>query len=148
MTVYLYKYYKDMNMKKYAGIIVRCNNKVLLCKRNSDSSLPGYWSCPAGGVENNENPKDAAVREFFEETNLEVVKDIEYMATIKRYNRDGTKVKGLMYCYLIDVNDEIYPDLDNAEDGDEHTECGYFGKDEIPQPMTKQFNKLLNIILK
>lgn len=135
-------------MKRYAGIIVRCNNKVLLCKRNSDTSLPGFWSCPAGSVEEDENPKDGAIREFMEETDLPVVGDIEFAAMIKRYNRDGTKVKGMMYCYLMDIEEEMFPDLKKAEDGDEHTECGYFGKDDLPSPMTTQFNKLLNIILK
>lgn len=135
-------------MKKYAGIIVRCGNKVLLCKRNSDTTLPGHWSCPAGSIEEGEEPKDGAIREFMEETDLPVIGDIEFAAVIKRTNRDGTKVKGLLYCYLMDVDEEVYPDLENATDGDEHTECGYFGKDELPEPMTKQFNKLLNIILK
>jgi len=135
-------------MKRYAGIIVRCNNKVLLCKRNSDTSLPGHWSCPAGSVEKDEDPKEGAIREFIEETDLPVFGDIQFGAIIKRTNRDGSKVKGLLYCYIMDVDEEIYPDLENATDGDEHTECGYFTKDELPQPMTKQFNKLLNLILK
>jgi len=135
-------------MKRYAGIIVRCNNKVLLCKRNSDTTLPGHWSCPAGSVVDGEEPREGAIREFMEETDLPIIGNVEYAAMIKRYNRDGTKVKGMMYCYLMDVDEEMYPDLGNAPDGDEHTECGYFGKNELPEPMTKQFNKLLNIILK
>jgi len=135
-------------MKKYAGIIVRSNNKVLLCKRNSEGSLPGYWSCPGGKMESGETPKEAAIREFMEETDLPVYGDISFAAAIKRYTRDGSEIKGLMYCYLLDVDDEIYPDLDNAIDGDEHTECDYFGKEDLPEPMTEQFNKLINIILK
>ena len=135
-------------MKKYAGIIVRCDNKVLLCKRNSQTTLPGFWSCPAGSVEEDEPTKAAAIREFIEETDLPVLGDIEFAAIIKRYNRDGSKVKGMFYTYLMDVEEEMFPDLENAYDGDEHTECGYFGKDELPEPMTKQFNKLIKIILK
>lgn len=135
-------------MKKYAGIIVRCNNKVLLCKRNNEGSLPGFWSCPGGKMEEGETPKEAAIREFMEETDLPIYGNINFAAAIKRYTRDGQTVKGLMYCYLLDVEDEIYPDLDSAIDGNEHTECGYFSKEEIPTPITKQFNKLLNIILK
>ena len=135
-------------MKRYAGIIVRCNNKVLLCRRSSDSSLPGHWSCPAGTLEEGENPMECAVREFMEETDLPVLKEPTFCGIIKRTNRDGTKVKGGLYCYLYDVDEEIYPDLDSAKDGDEHTECGYFGKDELPSPMTEQFDKLLKIILK
>jgi len=93
-------------MKRYAGIIVRCNNKVLLCKRNSDTSLPGHWSCPAGSVEDNEDPKDGAIREFIEETDLPIIGDIEFAAIVKRTNRDGSEVKGLLYCYLMDVEEE------------------------------------------
>lgn len=135
-------------MKKYAGIIVRCDNKVLLCKRNSEGSLPGHWSCPGGSIEDGETPMDAAIREFGEETNLPVTGKLEFCGLIKRYNRDGTRMKGMMYCYLLDVDEPIYPDLDNAIDGNEHTECGLFTKDELPLPMTEQFNKLLKIILK
>jgi mutator protein MutT len=135
-------------MKKYAGIIVRCNNKVLLCKRNSDSSLPGYWSFPGGKMEGGETPKEAAIREFMEETDLSIYNDINFVAAIKRYTRDGQQVKGLMYCYLMDIEEEIYPDLENAIDGEEHTECGYYNKEDLPTPMTEQLNKLLNIILK
>jgi ADP-ribose pyrophosphatase YjhB (NUDIX family) len=135
-------------MKKYAGIIVRCKDRVLLCKRNNEGSLPGYWSCPGGKMEQGETPKEAAIREFMEETDLPIYGDINFAAAIKRYTRDGQNVKGLMYCYLIDVEEEIYPNLDTAIDGEEHTECGYFTKDELPTPTTEQFNKLLNIILK
>jgi len=135
-------------MKKYAGIIVRCNNKVLLCKRNAEGSLPGFWSCPGGKMEEGETSKEAAIREFMEETDLSVYGEVNFIGAIKRYTRDGKDLKGLMYCYLLDVEEEIYPDLDRAIDGDEHTECGYFGKDDVPRPITKQFEKLINLILK
>ena len=135
-------------MKKYAGIIVRCNNKVLLCKRNAEGSLPGFWSCPGGKMEEGETSKEAAIREFMEETDLSVYGEVNFIGAIKRYTRDGKDLKDLMYCYLLDVEEEIYPDLDRAIDGDEHTECGYFGKDDVPRPITKQFVKLINLILK
>lgn len=135
-------------MKKYAGIIVRCKNQVLLCKRNNEGTLPGYWSCPGGKMEIGETAKEAAIREFMEETDLTIYGELKFIAAIKRYTRDGNTVKGLMHCYLLDVDDEIYPDLDRAIDGDEHTKCGYFDKNQLPKPMTKQFEKLINLILK
>jgi ADP-ribose pyrophosphatase YjhB (NUDIX family) len=135
-------------MERYAGVIVRSKNKVLLCKRNTKKSLPGFWSIPAGKVEKGETPKETAYREFLEETDLQINGDIEFVSVIKRFTRDGTKVKGMMYCYLLDSDNEIYPDLKNAEDGDEHTECGYFDKKNLPTPITEQLNKILNIILK
>lgn len=135
-------------MKKYAGIIVRCNNKILLCKRNAEGSLPGFWSCPGGKMEEGETSKEAAIREFMEETDLSIYGEVNFIGAIKRYTRDGKDLKGLMYCYLLDIEEEMYPDLDSAIDGDEHTECGYFGKNQIPNPITKQFEKLIKIILK
>ena len=135
-------------MKKYGGIIVRCDNKVLLCKRNNEGPLPGHWSCPAGSIEEGESPLLGAMREFYEETDFKLIDEPEFCGLIKRTNRDGSKIKGEMYCFLYDCDEEIQPNLTTAKDGDEHTECGYFGKNELPSPMTEQFNKLLKIILK
>jgi ADP-ribose pyrophosphatase YjhB (NUDIX family) len=60
-------------MKEYAGIIVRANNKCLMCKRaSSHIFLPNVWSIPSGHVEDGETPIDGAIREFVEETNMEV----------------------------------------------------------------------------
>ena len=36
VTFISYKYTNKRYMKKYGGVIVRCNNKVLLCKRNAE----------------------------------------------------------------------------------------------------------------
>jgi 8-oxo-dGTP diphosphatase len=44
-----------------------------LLARNSDvSEFPGLWTLPGGGVEQGEHPDDALIREFAEETGLEV----------------------------------------------------------------------------
>ena len=39
---------------------------------------------------------------------------------------DNLKNKGLMYVYLMEVDEKIYPDLTKAKDGNEHSECNYF----------------------
>ena len=57
-----------MELKKYVGVLVKNGDKCLLCKRNAEGSFPGMWSLPAGKIEKNENSRDAAVREFKEET--------------------------------------------------------------------------------
>ena len=45
----------------------------MLLARNSDlSDFPGLWSLPGGGVEQGEHPDDTVVREFREETGLDV----------------------------------------------------------------------------
>jgi len=125
-------------MKKYAGVIVRKGDKCLFCKRNADmSKFPGEWSIPGGSVEKGEEILHAAQREFYEETDYELETPINFLGVIKRMNREGTKQKGMMYVFGTDVKDEIHPDLENAIDGEEHTECGYFGMDELPEPMNE-----------
>jgi 8-oxo-dGTP diphosphatase len=134
--------------KRYSGIIVKANNKVLLCKRNNDGSLPGEWSIPGGKLEDNETPIDGAVREFYEETNLKVNSPLNLCGMLKRYTRDGKNVKGLMYTFLMEVDKEMNPDLENAYDGSEHTECGYFSYDELPKPIGSELKRLLKGIIK
>jgi len=131
-------------MKKAAGILVTSNGKCLLCKRNAYGSLPGEWSVPAGKIEKGEKAPLAALREFYEETDLEIETPLSFVGVIKRYNREGSKQTGVLYLFQTEVDQEIYPDLDNAKDGDEHTECGYFSGDDIPTPMSDTFRNLIS----
>lgn len=134
-------------MKKYAGVLVRHNNKCLLCKRAAHQTLPGEWSVPAGSVEKNEEVLEAARREFYEETN-KTIGTLKFAGVIKRFNREGDKVKGMLYVYFNDSPEEIIPDLDMAKDGEEHTECGYFSKEDLPTPLSDQLKKLIYVVLK
>jgi len=131
-------------MKKYAGVIVRKDDKCLFCKRNADlNNFGGEWSIPGGSVEKGEGIPHAAQREFYEETNVELYTPIYFLGVIKRMNREGTKQKGMMYVFGTDVEDEINPDLENAIDGEEHTECGYFSMNDLPQPMNETLQEFV-----
>ena len=55
-------------MKNYAGLLIKCENRYLLCKRSAGATYPGMWSVPGGQIENNEEAEEAAVRETLEET--------------------------------------------------------------------------------
>ena len=136
-------------MKRYAGILVKCNDKVLLCKRNAIGSFPGMWSLPGGKVEENETTKEAAYREFFEETAIDIDdQELNFIGLIPRYTRDGKKVKGMMYVYQLDVEEQIHPDLEEAIDGEEHTDTKYFDISEITEKETgKYLYKFLKINL-
>jgi len=119
-------------VKRYSGVIVKCGNEVLLCKRNATGTLPGQWSVPCGHLEKNEHPIDGIHREFEEETNYTLDNDLKLVGFVKRYNRDGSEIKGLMYVFLMETDEKINPDLENAIDGDEHSECGYFDLENLP----------------
>ena len=139
-----------MEKKRYVGVMVKCKDKVLLCKRNNLGSFPGMWSIPGGKLEENETPMDGAKREFLEETAVDINnKEVTFIGLIPRHTRDGKKVKGLMYVYLLEVEEPIIPDLVNAIDGEEHTDSGYFTLDEIkPETSGDYFHRLAEIILK
>ena len=138
-----------METKRYVGVLVKCKDKVLLCKRNANGSFPGMWSIPAGKLEDEESTMDAAKREFFEETAIDIDDEkLTFVGLIPRHTRDGKKVKGLMYVYLFETEKEIMPDLENAIDGEEHTDAKYFTLKEI-DPMTSgtYLHRLIEIIL-
>lgn len=58
---------------KGVGIIVLHNDRVLLGKRKDS----GQWSLAGGGIEPGEQPKEAAIRELFEEFGIKVT-DLAY----------------------------------------------------------------------
>lgn len=138
-----------MNKQRYVGVMVKCQDKILLCKRNNQGSFPGMWSIPGGKLEENETTQEGAKREFFEETNVNIDdKEITFVGLIPRHTRDGKKVKGLMYVYVLKVDSQIEPDLVNAIDGEEHTDWGYFSVDQIkPETSGEYMHKLAEIVL-
>ena len=134
-------------LERYSGILIKGGEKVFLCKRSPFQSLPGVWSIPAGSIEKGETPKEGAIRELYEETLIDVdIDDLKMVGIINRYARDGKVIKGIMYVYLVEVDEELYPDLDNAPDGDEHTEFNYFSL--IDLPFNNYKDQLFKIILK
>lgn len=139
-----------MKNQRYTGVMVKCNNKILLCKRNNQGSFPGMWSIPGGKLEENESTQEGAKREFFEETAVDIDdKELKFVGLIPRHTRDGKKVKGLMYVYLLEVDECIEPDLENAIDGEEHTDWDYFSYEEIrPETSGEYMHKMAEIILK
>jgi ADP-ribose pyrophosphatase YjhB (NUDIX family) len=136
--------------KRYVGVMVKCGDKILLCKRSSDENFPNMWSIPAGHLEKNETTQDGAKREFFEETSIDINDyNLKFVGLVPRYAKSGNNVKGLMYVYLLEVDEQINPDLELAQDGHEHTECGYYSIKEIDEYDTgTQLYKLIKIILK
>ena len=105
----------------YSGTVVRCNNSILLCKRQPHCVLGGYWSVPCGAVEKGEPSFLAAQRELKEETQIDIDPSLlEYITAFKAVD------SGRFNLYLYNTPTLLSPVLDF-----EHTEWGYFKLENI-----------------
>ena len=127
-------------MGNCAGILLKYKNQCLLCKRSQNGSLPGIWSVPGGHLEKGEKIEDGAIREFREETGLQIIDNLDYVATLN----GGSRMKYYLFMYEIPTKVDI--DLDEAKDGDEHDECGWFNKKNLPEKVEKQLFFIINKI--
>ncbi len=113
-------------MNVVSGVIIQSGDEVLMCKRAKNKAHGGKWSIPIGHVENDESPKNAAVREFFEETNIKLTGELKLIDIITEKN--GT----IIYVYYKNSDEKLIPDLENAKDGREHEMCSYFNIMNLP----------------
>jgi 8-oxo-dGTP diphosphatase len=107
--------------KVSAGVLVERDGKVLLVRRRM-GPRQGTWSFPAGFVEFGEEPAEAAVRECYEETGLEV--EITGLLAIAGPDPDGMASIVIAYKARV-VGGEPRP-------GDDADQIGFFGPDELP----------------
>ena len=113
---------------KAAGILAVDKNtgKVLLVKRSPLCTYPNTWATIGGGMNPEENdPRDAAVREFKEE----VQPDEPYKLSKKPFFiTDDGNVK--FYTYLGIFENKFVPVLN-----EENTEYGWFDMNSMPDDM-------------
>ena len=117
---------------KFANVIIYDDRSVLLQLRDNDPNIgwPGIWCLPGGHIEQSESPKEAIIRECFEETNYnlknpkqfrkyqydyiegkpwEVVFSEKYDGKQKIICKEGQKME---FIHLSDLEDkEIFPTL-------------------------------------
>ena len=88
--------------------VLNCAGKYLMCY----NTWRKQWELPAGQREENETPKECAIRELYEETG-QVVKDLEFKGLLKVKNlSNGTVKYNPVYFSFIE---KIQPFLKNAE---------------------------------
>ena len=116
-----------LQLKVGAAVLIEHDNKLLLLQRAYEPWI-GSWMIPAGYVEADEDPKDAAKREVLEETGL----DVELGDLVKTYYfADDPRGNGVAFVYkATKISGEI--NINN-----EATNAKYFAFDEIPSYLTK-----------
>lgn len=97
-----------------AGAVYVVDGKVLLMKRPA-----GDWGLPAGKVEGNETPEEAARRETREETGYDHDSELVPIG----------KFDGFFHAFVADI--EPF----NVKLNDEHTAFDWFDPDELPHPL-------------
>lgn len=102
-----------------AGILYRSGDKILLVKRAQGKTQGGKWAFPAGGIEAGETPRNAAIREFKEETGHEIRADLL---------RPVSEKNG--FALFLYMGELFIPILD-----EEHVGYAWVSPDDLPTPL-------------
>ena len=73
-------------VKVVCGIIYNEEGQVLLCRRNADKSLAGYWEFPGGKVEAHETQEASLCRELLEELGMRVTVGNHFHSVVHAYD--------------------------------------------------------------
>lgn len=105
-----------------SGCYCRCEDKILLVKRQSFKSQGNKWGVPAGKLEKRENPLAAVIREFFEEVGISLpLEGVQEMCTffirIKTHN-ELTTIDYIyhMFCASFDSFPPVILNLDENQE--------------------------------
>lgn len=126
-----------MNPAPASAVVIVQDGKVLLVRRAMEPRR-GLWSLPAGFVEIDETVRECAVREAKEETGLEVALDgLVDVATVFDDPR--------CICLLVvfsgrALGGELRP-------GDDASEAGFFGANELPPIAFKTHARIIEQVL-
>lgn len=103
--------FKNENFRFAVELLIKYDNKYLLCKRSSNAKVaPNIWNIPAGKVKYNEGIEEALIRECKEETNLDVT-NVKYLD----YNFINKTHKRIVYLYYTEVDDISNLNIDRSE---------------------------------
>ena len=132
-------YHLTKPLRKVGGVAIVSEGQVLLVKRSETAGkYPNFWAVPMGGIEKGETFREGAARELKEETMLDFnPQKLVYLGTIKdgKYNR-------LCKLYKAEMDGKPEPTLDH-----EHTDWGYYDKDNLPRPFEDRMRQVLELNL-
>ena len=85
--------------------VARRDDEVLLVRASSDTGVPGTWWLPGGGLEFGESPEECLVREFMEETGLEVrVRGLlDVVTDVAKWMREEVQLHSIRIIYEVEV---------------------------------------------
>lgn len=114
-----------------AAVLAEQDGKVVLVRRGVVPAI-GSWCLPSGFVEYDEAPQEAAVRECLEETGLRV--ELTGLLEVSQYVNDS-RGPGILILY----QGRVVGGQPHA--GDDASEVGFFGPDELPEDIAFLTNR-------
>ena len=112
----------EVDSNDTAGILYLYYDHFLLCLTERSKE----WNVPKGHIQMNEDPIDGALREFTEETQI-ILNGIP--TELQTYEK---KNGGILHLFTFEGEKRFIPRLDH-----EHTDWGYFTKDNLPSPLNE-----------
>ena len=110
------------------GVVAAQDGRLLLVRRGVDPGK-GLWALPAGYVDAGEDPREAAAREAYEETGLQV----RVGRIVEVYAGDTTGATGSHRgaSFFLAFEAEVVGGALAA--GDDALDAGFFGPDDLPE---------------
>jgi len=120
--------------KVAAAVLIESDGRVLLVRRINEP-FKGLWTLPAGFVDADEDPAEAASRECFEETGLKVIiKDVLDVVAGTEHERGAN--------FIIVYRAEITGG--NLSPGDDADAVQWFSRQELPPLAFEATDKVLH----
>ena len=121
--------------KVAAAVLIEQNGRVLLVRRTNEP-FRGLWTLPAGFINGGEDPAEAAARECFEETGLNVrVRRVLDIISGREHPRGADFI--IVYQASI-IDGELKPD-------DDADAVEWFGRDNLPPLAFRATQKVLEL---
>lgn len=133
-------------VKEYsAGGIVLKGQSILLVLTNRKGE-DGVWTFPKGHIEEGETPKDAALREVFEETGVRcrIIDEKEFFINSYTFKKQKNEIFKTVYWYLMEPVDET----GKIENPKEIKETRWVSADEAIKMLNYESDKKMVNILK
>jgi 8-oxo-dGTP diphosphatase len=93
------------------GIILR-DGKVLACQRKRTAKYPLKWEFPGGKIESGESPREALVRELYEELHIQVSPNGEFHCQEWKYGDASYRVHYfLIHSFTGDLINKAFEDV-------------------------------------
>ncbi len=118
----------------FPQIILRKDNKILLLRRAETAKVfGGYWHLHTGKIEDGESPKQAALRECFEEVGINVDLTLEFVCYNKIPSIHNPQETWEDVCFYFGA--ELGDQTPINNEPDKVMEMGWFSVVDLPTPM-------------